>query len=97
MKLRPGMSADVILPINPQNKSALAIPAKALIFDNNQSICSGVQKKDCELEIRPVTEIASNSRYIYVEGNLKPGETIIASNGLLIYENMKNQLNNSKK
>ncbi len=96
MKLRPGMSADVILPINPQNKSALAIPAKALIFDNNQSYVV-VYKKDCELEIRPVTEIASNSRYIYVEGNLKPGETIIASNGLLIYENMKNQLNNSKK
>lgn len=96
MKLRPGMSADVVLPVNSQNKSALAIPAKALIFDNNQSYVV-VYKKDCELEIRPVTEIASNSQYIYVEGNLKPGENVIASNGLLIYENLKNQLNNSTK
>lgn len=96
MKLRPGMSADVVLPVNPQNKSALAIPAKAMIFDNNQSYVV-VYKKDCELEIRPVTEIASNSRYIYVEGNLKQGENVIASNGLLIYENLKNQLNNSNK
>lgn len=96
MKLRPGMSADVVLPVNSQNKTALAIPAKALIFDNNQSYVI-VYKKDCELEIRPVTETASNSRYIYVEGSLKPGEKVIASNGLLIYENLKNQLNNSMK
>jgi cobalt-zinc-cadmium efflux system membrane fusion protein len=34
------MSADVVLPVNPQNKSALAIPAKAMIFDNNQSYSS---------------------------------------------------------
>lgn len=96
MKLRPGMSADVVLPLNSQNKNALAIPVKALIFDNNQSYVV-VYKKDCELEIRPVTEIASNSRHIYVEGNLKPGETVIASNGLLIYENLKNQLNKAGK
>ncbi|MDR6922825.1 cobalt-zinc-cadmium efflux system membrane fusion protein [Chryseobacterium sp. 2987] len=96
MKLRPGMSADIVLPIHSQNKSALAIPVKALIFDNNQSYVV-VYKKDCELEIRPVTEVASNSQYIYVEGNLKPGETIIASNGLLIYESLKNQLNKAGK
>ncbi|CAM2959673.1 efflux RND transporter periplasmic adaptor subunit [Chryseobacterium flavum] len=96
MKLRPGMSADIVLPVNPQNRSALAIPARSLIFDNNQSYVV-VYKKDCDLEIRPVTEITSNSRYIYVEGNLKPGENIIASNGLLIYENLKNQSNNSGK
>ena len=90
MHLRPGMSADIVLPVNAQNKSAMAIPQKALIFDNNQSYVV-VYKKDCELEIRPVTEIASNSQYIYVEGNLKPGENVITSNGLLIYENLKSQ------
>ncbi|CAA7388458.1 efflux RND transporter periplasmic adaptor subunit [Chryseobacterium fistulae] len=90
MKLRPGMSADIVLPINAQNKSALAIPQKALIFDNNQSFVI-VYKKDCELEIRAVNEIASNAQYIYVEGDLKSGESIIESNGLLIYENLKTQ------
>jgi len=90
MHLRPGMSADIVLPVNAQNKSAMAIPQKALIFDNNQSYVV-VYKKDCEIEIRPVTEIASNSQYIYVEGNLKAGENIITSNGLLIYENLKSQ------
>ncbi len=96
MKLRPGMSADIVLPINSQDKTAMAIPPKALIFDNNQSYVI-VHKTDCSLEVRPVTEISTNSQYIYVEGNLKPGENIIASNGLLIYENLKNQSNNSTK
>lgn len=96
MKLRPGMSADIVLPINSQNRTALAIPAKALVFDNNQSYVI-VYKKDCALEVRAVTEIAANSQHIYVEGELKAGEKIIASNGLLIYENLKNQSNNSKK
>ena len=96
MKLRPGMSADIVLPINAQNRTALAIPAKALIFDNNQSYVV-VYKKDCAIEMRAVTEVASNSQYIYVEGDLKEGGMVIASNGLLIYENMKNQSNNSTK
>ncbi len=94
MKLRPGMSADIVLPINSQDKTALAIPVKALIFDNNQSYVI-VHKSDCLLEIRTVTEVSTNSQYTYVEGNLKPGENIIASNALLIYENLKNQSNNS--
>ncbi|WP_228379092.1 efflux RND transporter periplasmic adaptor subunit [Chryseobacterium piperi] len=96
MKLRPGMSADIVLPINAQDKTALAIPAKAVIFDNNQSYVI-VYKKDCDLEVRAVTEVASNSQYIYVEGDLKQGESVVASNGLLIYENMKNQSSNSAK
>lgn len=96
MRLRPGMSADIVLPVNSQNRSALAVPAKSLIFDNNQSYVI-VYKKDCALEVRAVTEVASNSQHIYVEGDLKQGEIVIASNGLLIYENLKNQSNNSTK
>ncbi|KFF13891.1 cation transporter [Chryseobacterium soli] len=96
MRLRPGMSADIVLPVNAQNKSALAVPEKALIFDNNQSYVI-VYKKDCALEVRAVTEVASNSRNIYVEGDLKQGERVIVSNGLLIYENMKTQSNNPTK
>ncbi|WP_294298965.1 efflux RND transporter periplasmic adaptor subunit [uncultured Chryseobacterium sp.] len=94
MKLRPGMSADIILPVNSQNVSALAIPTKALIFDNNQSYVM-VYKKDCELEVRHVNEIASNNETTYVEGSLKAGEKVIATNGLIIYENLKNQTLNS--
>lgn len=96
MKLRPGMSADIVLPINSQDRNALAIPAKALIFDNNQNYVI-VYKKDCALEVRNVIEVAANNQYVYVEGDLKPGEIVVASNGLLIYENMKNQSNNSTK
>ena len=96
MKLRPGMSADIILPINSQNISAIAIPTNALIFDNNQSYVI-VYKKDCELEIRHVTEIVSNNTLTYVKGALEAGEKVIASNGLIIYENLKNQSNNSTK
>lgn len=94
MKLRPGMSADIILPVNSQNISALAIPTKAIIFDNNQSYVV-VYKKDCELEVRHVTEIVSNNEVTYVEGSLKAGERVIANNALIIYENLKNQTLNS--
>lgn len=96
MKLRPGMSADITLPINSQNISALAIPTKALIFDNNQSYVV-VYKKDCDLEVRHVTEIVSNNDLTYVEGSLKEGEKVVATNGLIIYENLKNQTINSIK
>ena len=94
MKLRPGMSADIILPIKSQGVNALAVPTKALIFDNNQSYVI-VYKKDCELEVRHVAEIATNSDVTYVEGSLKAGEKVIATNGLIIYENLKNQTLNS--
>jgi len=90
MKLRLGMSADIVLPVNAQGRNALAIPLKAIIFDNNQTYVI-VYKNDCTLEIRSVNEITSNSHYSYMEGNLKQGETIIASNGLLIYENLKSR------
>lgn len=90
MKLRPGMSADITLSINGENRTALAVPTKALIFDNNQSYVL-VYKNDCELEVRHVTEIVSNNDFTYVEGTLKAGEKVIATNGLIIYENLKNQ------
>ncbi|WP_294217949.1 efflux RND transporter periplasmic adaptor subunit [uncultured Chryseobacterium sp.] len=96
MKLRPGMSADIVLPINSQNVSALAVPTKALIFDNNQSYVL-VYKQDCDLEVRHVTEIVSNNTFTYVEGSLKEGERVVATNGLIIYENLKNKTVNPTK
>jgi len=95
MQLRPGMSADIILPIKSKGIDALAVPTKALIFDNNQSYVV-VYKKDCDLEVRHVAEIASNNDITYVEGSLKEGEKVIATNGLIIYENLKSQTLNSK-
>jgi len=90
MKLRPGMSADITLPINSQNRNAIALPTNAIIFDNNQSYII-VYKSDCSMEIRAVHEITSNDRYSYVEGAVKTGERVISSNVILIYENLKSQ------
>lgn len=87
-KLKPGMSADITFPVQTNGKSALAVPVKALIFDNNQNYVV-VYKGDCSMEIRLVTEISANSNYSYVEGNLKAGESIITSNTLLIYDALK--------
>ncbi len=89
-KLKPGMSADITFPVQTNGKSALAIPAKALIFDNNQSYVV-IYKTGCDMEIRLVNEISSNSKYTYVDGDLKPGETIIINNALLIYDALKAQ------
>lgn len=90
MKLRPGMSADITLPVKTSSQNALSIPKKALIFDNNQTYVL-VYRNDCDIEIRPITEITSNAETTYVNGSLKQGEKVISANGLLIYENLKSQ------
>ncbi|WP_300674010.1 efflux RND transporter periplasmic adaptor subunit [Soonwooa sp.] len=96
MKLRPGMSADIELPIKTNDQSAIAVPTEALIFDNNQNYLI-VYKNDCDMEIRLVNEISTNNKKSYISGNIKAGEKIIASNALLIYENLKSNPKQAKK
>ncbi|KMQ70621.1 efflux RND transporter periplasmic adaptor subunit [Chryseobacterium koreense] len=96
MKLRPGMSADIELPIKTKDLLAIAVPTKSLIFDNNQNYVI-VYKNDCDMQIRMVNEISTNNNTSYIEGDIKAGEKIISTNALLIYENLKSNITQNKK
>lgn len=90
LKLKPGMSADIIIKKqNQKQQQAIAIPAKSVIFDNNQNIVL-VYKSDCKIEIRKINIIAQNENWIYVDENFVEDETVISKNHLLIYEQIRN-------
>lgn len=91
-KLKPGMSADLILDLDTTQEKALAIPISAVVFDNNQNYAI-VYNDACNQEIRAVKSIAKNDFFIYVQDHFKEGETVLTSNALLIYD----ELNNRKK
>ncbi|SFJ60170.1 efflux RND transporter periplasmic adaptor subunit [Myroides guanonis] len=91
-KLKPGMSADVILNIEATNEEAIAIPMEAIIFDNNQSYVV-IYQDDCNQEVRLVDSVAKNELYMYATNNFKEDEVVITTNELLIFE----ELNSRKK
>jgi cobalt-zinc-cadmium efflux system membrane fusion protein len=91
MKLRPGMSADIIIKTDEDLGTTLAIPNKAIVFDNNQYYVV-VYKEDCKQEIRKIDVISKNDLYTYVSSGVQEGETVITTNELLVYEQLKNKL-----
>lgn len=89
LKLKPGMSADII--INKQNtstESLVAVPVRAVIFDDNQNFLL-VYKDDCNIEIRQVEPITKNNEVVYFDKGILENEKIITKNQLLIYESLK--------
>lgn len=91
MKLRPGMSVDVIIKTDEDLGMALAIPNKAIIFDNNQYYVV-VYKDDCKQEVRKINVISKNDLYTYVSTGVQEGDVVITTNELLVFEQLKNQL-----
>ncbi len=90
MKLKPGMSADIILGLDASDKKAIAIPNQALVFENNQNYVV-IYKNDCTLEVRLVNSIAKNDFYTYIEAGVQEGETVITNNQLLLLEEINNR------
>lgn len=88
LKLKPGMSADIILNKNATGEKMAAIPAGAMIFDDNKNYIL-IYKDDCELEIREINPSGKNNDWIYLDKNISVGEKIITKNHLLIYERLK--------
>jgi len=89
LKLKPGMSADIIL--NKQNistESMMAVPVRAVIFDDNHNFLL-VYIDDCNLEIRQVEPVTKNSEVVYFDKGILENEKIITKNQLLIYESLK--------
>jgi cobalt-zinc-cadmium efflux system membrane fusion protein len=85
--LIPGMFVDVLVEKN-LNLSAVAVPAKSLIFDNDRYFLI-IYKNDCEIELRTVRPSVQSTDQVFFENNLEVGEKIITKNHLLIYNHLR--------
>ena len=81
--LKPQMFATVTLENN-ENRTAISVSAKSLVFDNSQYYVVVLTGKN-NVEIRPVQLISNNGITAYIQSGLKPGERVVASNAILIY------------
>jgi cobalt-zinc-cadmium efflux system membrane fusion protein len=86
--LRPQMFATVAA-TNTEHKQAIYVPLSALVFDHSQYyvvVYHGAGKS----EIRPVTRLSTLGDKVYLTDGVKPGEQLIASNTLAIYDELNN-------
>jgi len=82
--LVPESKATINISYN-ENKSMLAIPSSAVIFDNNKNFVM-VYKSRENLETRQVEVYRQVGDIAYISGGLKEGEKIITHNQLLFYD-----------
>ncbi|SEL81318.1 efflux RND transporter periplasmic adaptor subunit [Parapedobacter koreensis] len=87
LELKPGMSADIAVERRGAGK-AVALPADAVIFDDNQYFAV-VYGGDCDLQLRRISFVARDDQWYFVDNGLEPGERVVSQNHLLIYERIK--------
>ncbi|MHC5201702.1 efflux RND transporter periplasmic adaptor subunit [Myroides sp. LJL119] len=88
-KLRPGMTADIIVQVESQGELAVAVPNRAIIFDNNQNYVV-VYKDSCNQEVVRIEPVGKNKDFTYTKIGLKGNERIITNNALFIYQEINN-------
>ncbi len=82
--LKPEMFASVKVS-NPEHREMLCVPQQAVVFDNSQYFVL-VFHSPRDIRITPVqVETGSGDRY-YITGGLHPGDRVICSQTLLIYQ-----------
>lgn len=81
--LKPEMFTNVTVTSKTEDQ-ALCIPTDALVFDNSQHFII-IYKSKSNLKIVPVQIISTTPEKTYIKGDTKPGDLIIGSNTLLIY------------
>ena len=65
------------------------IPSKALVFDNSQYYVL-VYKTKSDVQITPVQVLNTLGDKTYIAGGIQPGQQIIGSQALLIYDQLNN-------
>ena len=86
--LKPEMYANVtVLSKAEGNSKMLCVPSRSLIFDNSQYYVL-VYKSNSDIQIRPVIVANAAGDKTYIQGGLQDGEKIIATNALLIYQQL---------
>ncbi|SFC39970.1 membrane fusion protein, cobalt-zinc-cadmium efflux system [Parapedobacter composti] len=86
-KLKPGMPADITVERR-SGTTAVAIPADAVIFDDNQYFAV-VYGGDCDLQLRRLSLAARDNQWYFLNEGINPGERVVSRNHLLIYERIK--------
>jgi len=87
LKLKPEMSMLITLKDRSPER-LMAIPSKALIFDNNQHFVV-VEENAGSFAIRNVTPEGHNNQTSYISSGLLEGESVVVKNQLLIYSALK--------
>jgi len=86
-QLKPAMFANVTVSY-PGRDQSVAVPSGALVFDNSRNyvMVVGPQK---QLQVREVTVERTVGEKTYLRSGLRPGETIVSQNQLLVYNGLK--------
>ena len=87
LRLKPGMSADIAVEKR-SGDTAVALPADAVIFDDNQYFVV-VYRDDCDIQLRRFSFAARDNEWYFVREGLEAGERVVTKNHLLIYERIK--------
>lgn len=88
-RLKPEMFANVYVDVAPANESYPAVPAEAVVFDDDQDYVVTVGA-DRQLAIQKVHVLKETRKGItYIDAGLKAGDKIIVHNALLIYNWLK--------
>lgn len=72
-----------------ENKIALSIPSKAVIFDDDRSYVV-VFKSRTDVKIKEIQVLKQFGDVTYISEGLKEGENVITNNQLLIYRSLNN-------
>jgi membrane fusion protein, heavy metal efflux system len=86
--LKPQMFASVTV-TNPENKEAICISSKALIFDHSQYFVLKYNGKGDAI-ITPVQVLSSLGDKTYLSSGVNVGDKLIASQAVLIYDALNN-------
>ena len=86
--LKPQMFASVTV-TNQENKQSICISSHALIFDHSQYFVLTYNSKT-DVRITPVQILSTNADRTYIASGIQPGEKIIASQAILIYDALNN-------
>jgi cobalt-zinc-cadmium efflux system membrane fusion protein len=86
--LRPQMFASVTA-TNTEHKQALYVPQSAMIFDNSEYFVL-VYQGNGRAAITPVQRLQVFGNKVYVSGNIKPGDRLVASDAVQIYDQLNN-------
>ncbi|MEO8885977.1 MAG: efflux RND transporter periplasmic adaptor subunit, partial [Mucilaginibacter sp.] len=83
MLLKPEMFTNVVI-TNNENEQSVAVPAKAIVFDNSKNYVV-IYNSKCDLRVQEVSVVKTVDNLSYIASGLKPGDKVISKNQLFLY------------
>ena len=83
--LKPEMFAQINIKYDDGSNLMPAIPAKAIIFDKNKNFVMVYHDK-CNIETREIELYETIGNTAYIKSGLKPGDQIVSSYQLMLYD-----------